>query len=143
MRFNTQLEVGTKSSGRAWGQIGVDLVAAFALVGLGVSAGTVEGRARVVLDMADADLEPGNILVTAHTDPSWSPLFVTIGGLVTEVGGLMTHGAVVARLNQEDLDRLADLLPRQALQRQPQIAPGIASTCLMVDHDDDRGDRRI
>ncbi len=74
-----------------------DDLPAGALVGLGVSAGTVEGRARVVLDMADADLEPGNILVTAHTDPSWSPLFVTIGGLVTEVGGLMTHGAVVAR----------------------------------------------
>jgi pyruvate,water dikinase len=68
-----------------------------ALAGLGVSAGTVEGRARVVVDMADADVEPGDILVTAFTDPSWSPLFVSIGGLVTEVGGLMTHGAVVAR----------------------------------------------
>jgi len=68
-----------------------------ALVGLPVSAGTVEGRARVVLDMAEADLEPGDILVTAHTDPSWSPLFVSITGLVTEVGGLMTHGAVIAR----------------------------------------------
>ena len=68
-----------------------------ALVGLPVSAGTVEGRARVVLDMADADLEPGDILVTAFTDPSWTPLFVVIRGLVTEVGGLMTHGAVIAR----------------------------------------------
>ena len=68
-----------------------------ALVGLPVSAGTVEGRARVVLDMADAEVEPGDILVTAYTDPSWSPLFVAVDGLVTEVGGLMTHGAVVAR----------------------------------------------
>ncbi|WP_123747587.1 rifamycin-inactivating phosphotransferase [Saccharothrix texasensis] len=68
-----------------------------ALVGLAVSAGTVEGRARVILDMAQADVEPGDILVTAHTDPSWSPLFVAIAGLVTEVGGLMTHGAVIAR----------------------------------------------
>ncbi len=68
-----------------------------ALVGLPVSAGTVEGRARVILDMAEADVEPGDILVTAHTDPSWSPLFVGITGLVTEVGGLMTHGAVIAR----------------------------------------------
>ena len=68
-----------------------------ALVGLPVSAGTIEGRARVILDMAEADLEPGDILVTAHTDPSWSPLFVAITGLVTEVGGLMTHGAVIAR----------------------------------------------
>jgi rifampicin phosphotransferase len=68
-----------------------------ALVGLPVSAGTVEGRARVILDLADADLAPGDILVTAYTDPSWSPLFVAIAGLVTEVGGLMTHGAVIAR----------------------------------------------
>ncbi|WP_329387060.1 rifamycin-inactivating phosphotransferase [Streptomyces sp. NBC_01716] len=74
-----------------------DDVPAGALVGLPVSAGTVEGRARVILDMADADLEAGDILVTAFTDPSWSPLFVGITGLVTEVGGLMTHGAVIAR----------------------------------------------
>jgi phosphohistidine swiveling domain-containing protein len=47
--------------------------------------------------MEEADLEPGDILVTAYTDPSWTPLFVTITGLVTEVGGLMTHGAVIAR----------------------------------------------
>lgn len=68
-----------------------------AIVGLPVSAGTVEGRARVILDMADADLEAGDILVTAFTDPSWTPLFVSIKGLVTEVGGVMTHGAVIAR----------------------------------------------
>jgi phosphoenolpyruvate synthase/pyruvate phosphate dikinase len=68
-----------------------------ALIGLPVSGGTIEGRARVILDMADAELEPGDILVTAYTDPSWSPLFVAIKGLVTEVGGLMTHGAVIAR----------------------------------------------
>jgi rifampicin phosphotransferase len=67
------------------------------LVGLPVSAGTSEGRARVIVDMAQADLEPGDILVTAYTDPSWAPLFVAIKGLVTEVGGLMTHGAVIAR----------------------------------------------
>ena len=74
-----------------------DDLPADALVGLAVSAGTVEGRARVILDMAEADLEPGDILVTAFTDPSWTPLFVAIAGLVTEVGGLMTHGAVIAR----------------------------------------------
>jgi pyruvate,water dikinase len=72
-------------------------VPAGALTGLPVSAGTAEGRARVILDMADADLEPGDILVTAYTDPSWTPAFVAIKGLVTEVGGLMTHGAVIAR----------------------------------------------
>lgn len=74
-----------------------DDLPADALVGLPVSAGVVEGRARVVLDMEQADLEPGDILVTAYTDPSWSPVFVVVAGLVTEVGGLMTHGAVVAR----------------------------------------------
>jgi rifampicin phosphotransferase len=74
-----------------------DDVPAGALIGLPVSAGTVEGRARIILDMAEADLEAGDILVTAYTDPSWSPLFVTIKGLVTQVGGLMTHGAVIAR----------------------------------------------
>jgi pyruvate,water dikinase len=74
-----------------------DDLPAGALVGLPASAGTVEGRARVILDMAKADLEPGDILVTAFTDPSWTPLFVAIKGLVTEVGGLMTHGAVIAR----------------------------------------------
>jgi phosphoenolpyruvate synthase/pyruvate phosphate dikinase len=50
-----------------------------------------------ILDMAEADLEPGDILVTAFTDPSCAPLFVAIRGLVTEVGGLMTQGAVIAR----------------------------------------------
>ena len=74
-----------------------DDLPAGALVGLPVSAGTIEGRARVILDMAEADLEAGDILVTAYTDPSWTPVFVAIKGLVTEVGGLMTHGAVIAR----------------------------------------------
>jgi phosphoenolpyruvate synthase/pyruvate phosphate dikinase len=74
-----------------------DDLPAGALIGLAVSAGTVEGRARVVTDMARADLEAGDILVTPYTDPSWTPLFLTAAGLVTEVGGVMTHGAVVAR----------------------------------------------
>ncbi|MFE9577228.1 rifamycin-inactivating phosphotransferase [Nocardia sp. NPDC006044] len=68
-----------------------------ALPGMAVSAGTIEGRARVVSDIAQADLDADDILVTAYTDPSWTPLFVAIKGLVTEVGGLMTHGAVIAR----------------------------------------------
>ncbi|QMV44757.1 phosphoenolpyruvate synthase [Cohnella cholangitidis] len=68
-----------------------------AIVGLPVSSGAIEGRARVILDMENADLEDGDILVTAFTDPGWTPLFVSIKGLVTEVGGLMTHGAVIAR----------------------------------------------
>jgi pyruvate,water dikinase len=74
-----------------------DDLPAGALAGLPVSAGTVEGRARVISDLVRADLQAGDILVTAYTDPGWTPLFVGIAGLVTEVGGLMTHGAVIAR----------------------------------------------
>jgi rifampicin phosphotransferase len=68
-----------------------------AIIGLPVSAGIIEGRARVILNMEDANLEEGDILVTPFTDPGWTALFVSIKGLVTEVGGLMTHGAVIAR----------------------------------------------
>lgn len=68
-----------------------------ALAGLPASAGVAEGPARVVRDIADADLRPGDILVTVSTDPSWSPAFLSVGAMVTEVGGLMTHGAVIAR----------------------------------------------
>ncbi|MEK4213825.1 phosphoenolpyruvate synthase [Bacillus wiedmannii] len=68
-----------------------------AIVGLPVSSGVVEGRARIILNMEEANLEEGDILITAFTDPGWTPLFVSIKGLVTEVGGLMTHGAVIAR----------------------------------------------
>ncbi|WP_061809373.1 phosphoenolpyruvate synthase [Rossellomorea vietnamensis] len=68
-----------------------------AIAGLAVSSGVIEGRARVIVNMENADLEEGDILVTPYTDPSWTPLFVSIKGLVTEVGGLMTHGAVIAR----------------------------------------------
>ncbi|MGW6505743.1 rifamycin-inactivating phosphotransferase [Nonomuraea angiospora] len=68
-----------------------------ALAGIAVSSGVVEGRARVVLSMDEAAVEEGDILVTVYTDPSWSPLFVSVKGVVMEVGGVMTHGAVVAR----------------------------------------------
>ncbi|HEX3080474.1 MAG TPA: PEP-utilizing enzyme, partial [Puia sp.] len=72
-------------------------IPAAAMVGLAVSAGVIEGRARVISRMEDADIEEGDILITPFTDPSWTPLFVSVKGLVTEVGGLMTHGAVIAR----------------------------------------------
>ncbi|HEX2911978.1 MAG TPA: phosphoenolpyruvate synthase [Chloroflexia bacterium] len=68
-----------------------------ALAGLAVSSGVIEGRARVILKIEDANLAEGDILVTSFTDPSWTPLFISIKGLVTEVGGMMTHGAVIAR----------------------------------------------
>ncbi|WP_263560345.1 phosphoenolpyruvate synthase [Paenibacillus polymyxa] len=79
------------------GQYKRENIPAEAIVGLAVSSGVVEGRARVILNIEGADLEDGDILVTSFTDPSWTPLFLSIKGLVTEVGGLMTHGAVIAR----------------------------------------------
>jgi len=68
-----------------------------ALVGTPASAGTITGVARVVLDPVGAHLEPGEILVVPSTDPGWTPLFLTAGGLVMEMGGANSHGAVVAR----------------------------------------------
>lgn len=68
-----------------------------ALVGMPASAGVVEGKARVILSPERASLREGEILVAPHTDPGWTPLFQSAKALVTEVGGLMTHGSVVAR----------------------------------------------
>ncbi|GAA0401973.1 phosphoenolpyruvate synthase [Acrocarpospora corrugata] len=68
-----------------------------ALTGTPASAGTVTGLARVVLDPVGAHLEPGEILVCPSTDPGWTPLFLTAAGLVMEMGGANSHGAVVAR----------------------------------------------
>jgi len=67
------------------------------LRGSPVSPGVVEGVVRVVLDPRHADLTPGEILVCPATDPAWTPLFLAASGLVMEVGGMMTHGAIVAR----------------------------------------------
>jgi pyruvate,water dikinase len=67
------------------------------IVGSPVSPGVVEGVVRVVLDPLGVQLEPGEILVCPGTDPAWTPLFLTAGGLVMEVGGMITHGAIVAR----------------------------------------------
>ncbi|MEV0729742.1 PEP/pyruvate-binding domain-containing protein [Polymorphospora sp. NPDC050346] len=67
------------------------------LAGLAAAPGTVTGPARVVRDPADAYLEPGEILVAPTTDPGWTPLFLTAGGLVTEIGAPLAHGPTVAR----------------------------------------------
>ncbi len=67
------------------------------IAGSPVSPGRAEGLVRVVLDPRQANLRPGEILVCPGTDPSWTPLFLSAAGLVMEVGGMMTHGAVVAR----------------------------------------------
>src|SRR5262249_39460487 len=69
---------------------------AHVLRGTPASAGVVEGVARVILDPAGARLSQGEILVAPSTDPGWTPLFLTAGGLVMEMGGAMSHGAVVA-----------------------------------------------
>ena len=66
-------------------------------MGTAASAGTVTAVARVVMDPMGAKLEPGEILVAPSTDPGWTPLFLTAAGLVMEMGGAMSHGAVVAR----------------------------------------------
>lgn len=86
---------------------GTDVEAAFAptagspaegiLTGTPASAGTATGTVRVILDPVGAHLEPGEILVAPSTDPGWTPLFLTAGALVMEMGGVISHGAVVAR----------------------------------------------
>ncbi|UWD48600.1 phosphoenolpyruvate synthase [Clostridioides difficile] len=68
-----------------------------AFVGMPVSAGICEGYARVILNPNEDSLQKDEILVTKFTDPGWTPLFVNAKGLVLEVGGLMTHGAIVSR----------------------------------------------
>ncbi len=79
------------------GAVGVVAPGAGTLIGTPASAGMVTATARVILDPTGARLEPGEILVAPSTDPGWTPLFLTAGGLVMEMGGAMSHGAVVAR----------------------------------------------
>ena len=82
---------------------GTDAEAALVVVALGdlrgtpASPGTLTAPARVILSPEGARLEPGEILVAPSTDPGWTPLFLTAGALVMEMGGMMSHGAVVAR----------------------------------------------
>jgi phosphohistidine swiveling domain-containing protein len=87
------------SNGRAFYEgmdspLGADINSIY---GRPVSPGTAEGPVRVVLSPVGANLEPGDIMVCPGTDPSWTPLFLSAGALIMEVGGMMTHGAVVAR----------------------------------------------
>ncbi|KAL3790120.1 LOW QUALITY PROTEIN: hypothetical protein ACHAW5_007727 [Stephanodiscus triporus] len=67
------------------------------LIGEPVSPGVVEGIVRVVYDPSKTKLEHGEVLVCHGTDPSWTPLFLSACALVMEVGGLVTHGSIVAR----------------------------------------------
>jgi len=68
-----------------------------ALIGMPVSAGVYEGRVKIIFDPRGARLEPGEILVAPGTDPAWTPLFFSAGALVMEIGGVMSHGSIVAR----------------------------------------------
>ena len=68
------------------------------IVGLGVSPGIVEGVAHVIADPTEpSDFEPGDILVCHATDPSWASLFLLASGVVIDIGGMLSHGAIVAR----------------------------------------------
>lgn len=86
------------SDGRAFYEgVGAATDADDVISGSPVSPGVVEGIVHVVFDPRGSQLAPGEILVCPGTDPAWTPLFMAAGGLVTEVGGMMTHGSVVAR----------------------------------------------
>src|SRR5215204_6265794 len=87
------LSDGTEPAAGAHHAAGADGV----LRGTPASGGVVTQKARVILDPGEASLEPGEILVAPSTDPGWTPLFLTAGGLVMEMGGPMSHGAIVAR----------------------------------------------
>jgi pyruvate,water dikinase len=74
-----------------------DTVVGDTLEGLGVSPGVYEGTARLVTDPDDPSLEPGEVLVCETTDPSWASLMFVAGALVIDIGGAVSHGAIVAR----------------------------------------------
>lgn len=86
------------SDGRAFYEgLGIDAEDSESISGSPVSPGMVEGIVHIVLDPRTTQLARGEILVCPGTDPAWTPLFLMAGGLITEVGGMMTHGSVVAR----------------------------------------------
>jgi pyruvate,water dikinase len=86
------------SDGRAFYEgVGASTDTGDVISGSPVSPGVVEGIVHVVLSPHETQLAPGEILVCPGTDPAWTPLFLAAGGLITEVGGMMTHGSVVAR----------------------------------------------
>ncbi len=86
------------SDGRAFYEgLGSETDTANVITGSPVSPGVAEGNVHIIFDPSGAQLAPGEILVCPGTDPAWTPLFMAAGGLITEVGGMMTHGSVVAR----------------------------------------------
>ena len=86
------------SDGRAFYEgLGSETDTGDVITGSPVSPGVAEGNVHIIFDPSGAQLTPGEILVCPGTDPAWTPLFMAAGGLITEVGGMMTHGSVVAR----------------------------------------------
>jgi rifampicin phosphotransferase len=86
------------SDGRAFYEgLGSETDSDDVITGSPVSPGVAEGNVHIIFDPSGAQLAPGEILVCPGTDPAWTPLFMAAGGLITEVGGMMTHGSVVAR----------------------------------------------
>jgi pyruvate,water dikinase len=68
------------------------------IMGTAASPGIAKGRVRIAGSIRDlSDVREGEILVTSNTDPGWTPVFLKLGGLVTETGGLLSHGAIVSR----------------------------------------------
>ena len=97
-RWSQQVEVPKLQEGTARTVDLEDIPHGLELGGLGVSPGLVTGLARVVTDLRrGAYIEPGEILVAPVTDVAWTPLFSQAAGLVVEVGGLLSHGSIVAR----------------------------------------------
>lgn len=110
-RLGMEIETLFRSTFEYWGTItapvaiGPDgtpvaepMLAGDALHGTGASGGRVRGRARLIRSIAEAArLEPGDIMMAAATDPGWTAIFPLASGLVIEVGGQPSHGAIVAR----------------------------------------------
>jgi phosphohistidine swiveling domain-containing protein/glycosyltransferase involved in cell wall biosynthesis len=97
--FPSVIEAGTGSKGEIReNEEAKGLTSNITLKGIGCSIGRITGKARVILDPAKCEkLQEGEIIVAPFTNPSWTPLFVTARAVITEVGGVTSHGAVVAR----------------------------------------------
>ncbi len=84
--------------GELWRPVIEEMDEEGALQGIGCSAGVVEGRARIIVnEQSFHKLQKGDILVASSTNPGWTPLFMTAAGVVTEIGGALSHGAIIAR----------------------------------------------
>ena len=93
-----QIPLVLVSDGRAFYEgVGAEEEGSTVIAGSPVSPGVAEGIVHIIFNPHESQLAPGEILVCPATDPAWTPLFMSAGGLITEIGGMMTHGSVVAR----------------------------------------------